>query len=123
MSEDHESGRENRNPSTRSLRGVDGINFLMADVRDGVGPYLSVFLKGQEHWRPGRSERGRLSHDDVLVLPRTGAEMSRDTSQSLSGPDRDVKDIMSANNLSLETVRGLHENAPKYRRNGNMKRE
>jgi predicted MFS family arabinose efflux permease len=40
-------------PSDRSLRGLDGINFLMADVRDGVGPYLSVFLKGGEHWGPG----------------------------------------------------------------------
>ena len=37
----------------RSLRGLDSINFLMADVRDGVGPYLSVFLKGGHHWDPG----------------------------------------------------------------------
>ena len=40
-------------PSARSLRGLDGINVLMADVRDGVGPYLSVFLKGGEHWDAG----------------------------------------------------------------------
>ena len=40
-------------PSTRSLRGLDAINLLMADVRDGVGPYLSVFLKGAEHWDAG----------------------------------------------------------------------
>jgi len=40
-------------PSTRSLHGLDGINLLMADVRDGVGPYLSVFLKGGEHWDSG----------------------------------------------------------------------
>ena len=40
-------------PSARSLRGLDGINLLMADVRDGVGPYLSVFLKGGEHWDSG----------------------------------------------------------------------
>lgn len=40
-------------PSGRSLRGLDGINFLMADVRDGVGPFLSVFLKGGEHWESG----------------------------------------------------------------------
>ena len=40
-------------PSKRSLRGLDGINLLMADVRDGVGPYLSVFLKGGEHWDSG----------------------------------------------------------------------
>jgi len=37
-------------PSARSLRGLDAITFLMADVRDGVGPYLAVFLKGGEHW-------------------------------------------------------------------------
>jgi predicted MFS family arabinose efflux permease len=42
-----------RQPSYRSLRGLDGINFLMADVRDGVGPYLAVFLKGGEHWDAG----------------------------------------------------------------------
>ena len=40
-------------PSARSLRGLDGINLLMADVRDGVGPFLSVFLKGSQHWDPG----------------------------------------------------------------------
>ncbi len=40
-------------PSARSLRGLDAINVLMADVRDGVGPYLAVFLKGGEHWDSG----------------------------------------------------------------------
>ena len=40
-------------PSARSLRGLDGVNFLMADVRGGVGPYLAVFLKGGEHWDAG----------------------------------------------------------------------
>ena len=39
--------------SPRSLRGLDGINFLMADVRDGVGPYLSVYLKQDQHWGAG----------------------------------------------------------------------
>ena len=46
-------GAAQAQPSTRSLRGLDGINLLMADVRDGVGPYLSVFLKGGEHWDSG----------------------------------------------------------------------
>jgi predicted MFS family arabinose efflux permease len=32
---------------------MDAINLLMADVRDGVGPYLSIFLKGSQHWDPG----------------------------------------------------------------------
>ena len=47
------SSRDEGQPSVRSLRGLDGINFLRADVRDGVGPYLSVFLKGGEHWDSG----------------------------------------------------------------------
>jgi predicted MFS family arabinose efflux permease len=40
-------------PSGRSSRGLDAITFLMADVRDGVGPYLSVYLKGAMHWDAG----------------------------------------------------------------------
>jgi hypothetical protein len=61
-------------------------------------------------------KRGRVSYDDVLVLPRTGAELSRDTSQSLSAPDREIKNIMSANNVSIETARSLYENARKCRK-------
>jgi MFS family permease len=40
-------------PSPRSLRGLDGLNFLLADVRDGLGPYLAAFLKGEQHWPSG----------------------------------------------------------------------
>ena len=40
-------------PSPRSPRGLDGLNFLLADVRDGLGPYLAVFLKAEQHWQPG----------------------------------------------------------------------
>ena len=47
------AGEETRTPSQRSLRGLDGINFLMADVRDGVGPYLSVYLKAERNWQAG----------------------------------------------------------------------
>lgn len=39
--------------SNRSARGLDALNLLMADVRDGVGPYLSVYLKGAQHWDAG----------------------------------------------------------------------
>ncbi|WP_431239349.1 MFS transporter [Mycolicibacterium aichiense] len=33
-----------RRPSTRSLRALDGLNFFLADVRDGLGPYLAIYL-------------------------------------------------------------------------------
>src|SRR5689334_19572823 len=29
---------------------VDALNFLLADVRGGLGPYLNVFLVTQQHW-------------------------------------------------------------------------
>jgi predicted MFS family arabinose efflux permease len=41
-------------PPKRSLLGLDGLNFLMADVRDGVGPFLSICLKGGQHWPAGQ---------------------------------------------------------------------
>ncbi len=40
-------------PSSTSQRGLDAVNFLMADVQGGVGPYLSVFLAGNRHWQSG----------------------------------------------------------------------
>lgn len=46
-------GDDTVQPSSRSMRGLDGVNLLMADVRDGVGPYLSVYLKGSQHWDAG----------------------------------------------------------------------
>jgi predicted MFS family arabinose efflux permease len=49
-----EANRDNRLPSKSSLFGLDGLNFLMADVRDGVGPFLSVYLKGALHWPAGQ---------------------------------------------------------------------
>ena len=35
---------------TRSLRGLDWVSLLMADVKDGVGVYLSVYLLTVRHW-------------------------------------------------------------------------
>ena len=35
----------------RSLVALCGVNFFMADVRDGLGPFLGVFLQ-QQNWSP-----------------------------------------------------------------------
>lgn len=39
-----------RQPSTASLRALDTANFLLADVRDGLGPYLAIYLLTTLHW-------------------------------------------------------------------------
>ncbi len=33
-----------RDPSTRAVHGLDALNFFLADVRDGLGPYLAIYL-------------------------------------------------------------------------------
>ncbi len=40
--------------SSRSLRGLDLVNVFMADVKDGVGVYLSVYLLTEQKWDPSR---------------------------------------------------------------------
>ncbi|GAB3916785.1 MFS transporter [Larkinella terrae] len=33
-----------------SLRALDAANFLLADIRDGMGPYLAIYLLSTLHW-------------------------------------------------------------------------
>ena len=44
MTTDDERKGIARSPSRRSLRGLDALNFCLADVRDGLGPYLAIYL-------------------------------------------------------------------------------
>jgi len=37
----------------KSLRGLDWLNFLLADVQTGVGPFLAIYLAGY-HWNEQR---------------------------------------------------------------------
>lgn len=38
--------------SAQSLRALDYLNVFLADVRDGVGPYLAIYLLATHHWDP-----------------------------------------------------------------------
>jgi drug/metabolite transporter (DMT)-like permease len=37
-------------PSRRTLRGLDWLNFFLADVQTGVGPFLAIYLAGYVHF-------------------------------------------------------------------------
>lgn len=39
---------------TRAGRALDAANFFLADVRDGLGPYLAVYLLTEQHWDEAR---------------------------------------------------------------------
>ena len=40
-------------PSQRTLRGLDWLNFFLADVQTGVGPFLAIYLAGYK-WNEER---------------------------------------------------------------------
>src|ERR1700761_5082115 len=33
---------------------LDWLNFFLADVKDGLGPFLAIFLMSSQHWDAGR---------------------------------------------------------------------
>jgi MFS family permease len=33
---------------------LDGLNFFLADVKDGLGPFLAIFLMSSQHWDAGQ---------------------------------------------------------------------
>ncbi|WP_061847723.1 MFS transporter [Bradyrhizobium sp. DOA1] len=42
-------------PQTRQAgRALDAANFFLADVRDGLGPYLAIYLLTEQHWNEAR---------------------------------------------------------------------
>src|SRR3954447_11224274 len=38
----------------RAGRALDAANFFLADVRDGLGPYLAVYFLTEQHWDEAR---------------------------------------------------------------------
>jgi len=38
----------------RSRPALDWVNFLLADVQGGVGPFLAIYLWSSQHWDAGR---------------------------------------------------------------------
>ncbi|MHC5540192.1 MFS transporter, partial [Singulisphaera rosea] len=64
--------------NTRSLAALDAMNMFMADVRDGLGPYLAIVL-GSRHWDPGRIGivLGTMTFATVIAQTPAGALLDR----------------------------------------------
>jgi predicted MFS family arabinose efflux permease len=41
---------DHRGPPARAIRGLDAANFFLADVREGLGPYLAIYLLTEQKW-------------------------------------------------------------------------
>jgi len=42
----HDASKEGeaKPPSTRTLRGLDWLNFFLADLQTGIGPFLAIYF-------------------------------------------------------------------------------
>ena len=72
--------RANPNPPSQSdsrrrrvSSALDGLNFFLADVRDGMGPFLGTFLREHQHWDAGRVGIALAASQIGTVLAQTPA--------------------------------------------------
>jgi MFS family permease len=61
-----------RQPSRESLRALDALNLVLADVRDGLGPYLAIYL-ATKRWDPSRIGIAMSAMAVASVLAQTPA--------------------------------------------------
>lgn len=66
-------GKSPRKPSPTSVRALDGLNFFLADVRDGMGPFLGTFLRESHRWDAGRVGIALAALQIGTVLAQTPA--------------------------------------------------
>lgn len=59
--------------SARSLRALEWLNAIVADVRAGVGPYLAIYLRANRHWDPAHIGLAMSAMDLASVLGNTPA--------------------------------------------------
>ncbi|WP_165227009.1 MFS transporter [Aquisphaera insulae] len=64
---------DGRNPSSTSLRALDAVNFFLADVRDGMGPFLGTFLRDAHKWDTGQVGIAMAVSQIGTVLAQTPA--------------------------------------------------
>jgi MFS family permease len=59
--------------SKRSLRALDWANFFLSDVRDGIGPYLGIYLLASHHWDAGSIGVAMAATGVATVVAQTPA--------------------------------------------------
>ncbi|MDR3635545.1 MAG: MFS transporter [Isosphaeraceae bacterium] len=68
MTDSHE-----RTLSATDRGALDALNFFLADVRDGMGPFLGTFLRENHHWDPGQVGIALAASQIGTVLAQTPA--------------------------------------------------
>jgi MFS family permease len=50
---------------------LDWLNFFLADVKDGLGPFLAIYLLSSQHWDPGKIGMVMMIAGVATVAART----------------------------------------------------
>jgi MFS family permease len=62
-----------KHPATTSLHALDAVNIFLADVRDGMGPFLGTFLRENHGWDAGKVGIALAASQIGTVLAQTPA--------------------------------------------------
>jgi MFS family permease len=62
-----------KTPSKQSLSALNWLNFFAADVSDGVGPFLAVYLTTNLHYKPGQIGMAIAATTFCMVLAQSPA--------------------------------------------------
>ena len=72
---------ENADPENKkgSIRALTTLNLFIGDVQTGMGPYVTLFLKAQQHWNPAQIGTAIAAGNLAQVLAQTpmGAAIDR----------------------------------------------
>jgi len=69
---DTQKAKEAKTPSASTLRGLDWLNFFLADVQTGVGPFLAIYLAGYK-WNEERVGLALMVGGIAGILTQTPA--------------------------------------------------
>jgi hypothetical protein len=81
--------------TTRANRALDATNFFLADVRDGLGPYLAIYLLTEQKWDEARIGIVMSVATIAGILAQTPAGVLLDTTRAKHLPDGIPRDKRS----------------------------
>ena len=72
--EDQEAGLDLANdPKGGSIKALRALNFFIADVQNGMGPYMALYLQSSVHWGPAQIGSALAAGNIAQVLAQTPA--------------------------------------------------
>lgn len=79
------SSEEELNPSLQSIKSLNGLLFFISDIRNGVGPLLSIHLRNTLQWDPAKIGIALAAVEFSAFLTQIPAGLLADASKQKQG--------------------------------------